>query len=58
MNHPKTGDEELERSDFNEWFTHLLHSCETCLLRDILRNQKENLFAEWLAVKPMEDSND
>jgi hypothetical protein len=37
---------------FNGWFTDLLLQQESCLLRDILRNQKKNLFQEWLKVKP------
>ena len=43
---------EQERALFNEWFRELMVTCESCLLRDILRNQKENLWAEWLKVNP------
>jgi hypothetical protein len=49
----------LERQEqrrlFNDWFSELLMmKGKSCLLRDILRNQKENLFSEWMKVRPYE----
>jgi hypothetical protein len=41
------------RTKFNKWFTHLLYATESCLMRDVLRNQKENLWAEWVKVDPV-----
>lgn len=46
------GDKQSERELFMSWLTHLLFQCESCLMRDVLRNQKENLWAEWLKVQP------
>ena len=43
-----------DRKYFMEWFTHLLFESDSCLKRDVLRNQKEALFDEWLKVQPME----
>lgn len=46
--------EQTDRDLFNAWFQDLLLACETCLMRDVLRKQKENLFAEWVKVQPYE----
>lgn len=40
------------RQFFLEWFSDLLFACETALMRDVLRNQKENLWKEWKRVEP------
>lgn len=44
-----------QRKYFFEWFTDLLFQQNACVLRDILRNQKENLFQEWLKVRPLQE---
>ncbi len=38
---------------FKRYFHYLLSSCESCLLRDIIRNQKENIWEEWKKVDPL-----
>lgn len=39
---------------FREWFRDLMSQCESCLLRDVLRNQQDNLWEEWKRIKPIE----
>jgi len=41
------------RKAFGWWFSQLVLQQPTCLLRDIIRNQKESLFQEWLRMQPM-----
>ena len=47
--------QDLERERFNKFFSNLLGNTESCLMRDVLRNQKENLWAGWLVIKPYDD---
>lgn len=47
-----TDDEKQDRELFFRWFMGLLHKCDTCALRDVVRNNKENLWKEWRRVKP------
>lgn len=45
-----------QRTLFNRWFSELLlQDDKSCLLRDVLRNQKESLWGEWQKVKPFEE---
>ena len=39
---------------FFDWFHGLMGASESCLLRDILRAQKDNLWEEWKRIEPME----
>jgi hypothetical protein len=41
------------KEHFDRWFTGLLamDKC-SCLERDVLRNQKQNLLEEWIRVRP------
>jgi hypothetical protein len=48
---------ETERP-FEDWFIKLLCEQESCLLRDVLRNQKLNLKEEWKRVEPMNGKPD
>jgi hypothetical protein len=47
-----------QRTLFNRWFSSLLDGPGSCLLRDVLRNQKENLWSEWQKVRPFEDGGE
>lgn len=47
-----------DRVRFMEWFMGLLRACPTCVMRDVLREQKENLYKQWLIEKPYEDGPD
>lgn len=41
------------RDYFNRWFSSLLLiEGQSCLIRDVLRNQKEALWVEWQKVDP------
>jgi hypothetical protein len=44
----------IQRNLFNKWFSAMLLDQKSCLIRDVLRNQKENLWSEWQKVKPYE----
>ena len=41
------------REIFNEWFLDLLQTQPTCLMRDVLRDSKEDLYKNWLIRKPL-----
>lgn len=44
---------------FDKWFTGLmLREGSSCLERDVLRNQRKNLLAEWIAVRPIYTTTD
>jgi hypothetical protein len=48
-----------QRTIFNRWFSELLfQDGSSCLLRDVLRNQKENLWGEWQRVKPYHEQTE
>src|SRR5208282_5245199 len=48
-----------QRTLFNRWFSELLlQDDKSCLLRDVLRNQKENLWSEWQRVRPFEEGDE
>lgn len=46
--------DQIQLEGFDEHFYKWMF-CEgsTCLIRDVLRNQKQNLKEEWLKVRPM-----
>lgn len=48
--------DKIQLDAFNEWWYKLIGTCDSCLMRDVLRNQKDNLREEWLKVRPMIDS--
>lgn len=41
-----------ERDRFNDWYYDILLSQESCLLRDVLRDCREQLWASWLERNP------
>lgn len=55
----ETNDDRQELVEaFEEWFTELLlRDGSSCLERDVLRNQKKNLKAEWLKIRPVHTSS-
>lgn len=47
------GTYEENKKAFEEWFHELMFmEGMTCLLRDVLRANKENLFKSWMEVRP------
>ena len=45
-------DDQLNREIFNEWFQELMLDQDSCLLRDVLRDSKEQLWSNWLKLQP------
>lgn len=41
-----------DRELFNQWFTGLVFTCESCVLRDVLRETRSQLWEEWLRQDP------
>jgi len=47
------GTVEQNEEAFEEWFyKHLFMDGQTCLLREVLRRNRKNLFETWLEVRP------
>lgn len=48
-----TGTVEQNKAAFDQWFYKILFTeGMSCLLRDVLRKNKDNLFKTWMNVKP------
>ena len=50
-------EQELKQA-FNDWFIGLLHDQESCLLRDVLRENKMALWLTFKRIKPVYTSAD
>ena len=47
------------KETFEKWFMGLLlRGDSSCLERDVLRNQRKNLLAEWIKVRPVWTTTD
>jgi hypothetical protein len=43
------------REGFDDWFLGIVLSQESCALRDVLRDCKEELWESWLRIQPTID---
>lgn len=45
-------DRNTQNDIFDIWFLRLLHDQDSCLLRDVLRDTKKELFENWMKRRP------